>query len=204
MKTLTVSFALLLAAALGGCGKHNADTSASSGNGGSSASSTASTAPAAPTAGAVPPSPATTTAAAPGSDSTASTTASSGGTPSDNSASAGSGGNSTVASAGSTGSGSADAGSTATMGAGGDTAAGQAVFAKTCAMCHTAGVAGAPKLGDKTDWGPRIAQGRNVLYQHAIAGFTGKKGMMPPKGGNTTLSDAQVKSAVDYMVAQAH
>jgi cytochrome c5 len=92
---------------------------------------------------------------------------------------------------------------TATMGAGPDTAGGQAVFAKTCVVCHGAGVAGAPRLGDKADWSPRVAQGKNVLYQHALQGYTGKKGVMPPKGGNTTLSDADVKTAVDYMVAQA-
>jgi len=79
---------------------------------------------------------------------------------------------------------------------------GQAVFTQTCVVCHGAGVAGAPQVGDKADWGPRIAQGKDVLYQHALAGYTGKKGVMPPKGGNTALPDADVKSAVDYMVAQ--
>jgi cytochrome c5 len=79
---------------------------------------------------------------------------------------------------------------------------GKAVFDKTCQVCHGAGVAGAPKLGDKADWKPRIAQGSPVLYEHAIKGFTGKKGMMPPKGANTALPDADVKAAVDYMVAQ--
>jgi cytochrome c5 len=58
-------------------------------------------------------------------------------------------------------------------------------------------------VGDKADWGPRIAQGQATLYQHALQGFTGKKGMMPPKGGNTALADNDVKAAVDYMVAQA-
>ena len=81
---------------------------------------------------------------------------------------------------------------------------GQAVFAQTCTACHTAGIAGAPKLGDKADWGPRVAQGKDVLYKHAIAGYTGKKGMMPAKGGNTALPDADVKAAVDYMVSKAH
>jgi cytochrome c5 len=91
-------------------------------------------------------------------------------------------------------------GSTATLGAAGT---GQDVYTKTCAVCHTAGVAGAPKLGDKADWGPRVAQGKDVLYEHAIKGYTGKKGAMPAKGGNTALADADVKAAVDYMVAQA-
>ena len=67
-------------------------------------------------------------------------------------------------------------------------------------MCHAAGVAGAPKPGDKADWGPRIAQGKDTLYKHAIEGYTGAKGMMPARGGNTKMSDEDVKAAVDYMV----
>ena len=70
-------------------------------------------------------------------------------------------------------------------------------------MCHQTGVAGAPKLGDKADWAPRIAQGKDVLYQHAIAGFTGKKGAMPPKGGAASISDDDIKAIVDYMAASA-
>ncbi|RQO78840.1 cytochrome c5 family protein [Acidovorax sp. FJL06] len=76
---------------------------------------------------------------------------------------------------------------------------GKSVFGKTCAMCHAAGVAGAPKPGDKADWGPRIAQGKDTLYKHAIEGFTGAKGMMPAKGGAANLTDAEVKAAVDFM-----
>jgi cytochrome c5 len=87
--------------------------------------------------------------------------------------------------------------------AGGGLAKGEDVYKKTCSVCHVAGVAGAPKLGDKADWRPRIAQGTAVLYGHAIKGFTGAKGMMPPKGGNFALSDEDVKAAVDYMAAQA-
>ena len=79
--------------------------------------------------------------------------------------------------------------------------AGKSVFNKTCAMCHAAGTAGAPKPGDKADWGPRIAQGNDILYKHALEGFTGAKGLMPPRGGVASLSDAEVKSAVDHMVA---
>jgi cytochrome c5 len=86
------------------------------------------------------------------------------------------------------------------MGAGGN---GQTVYSATCAMCHAAGVTGAPKPGDKADWSPRIAQGKDTLYKHALAGFQGKKGMMPPKGGNTSLPDADVKAAVDFMVDQS-
>ncbi len=76
---------------------------------------------------------------------------------------------------------------------------GKKAFNKTCAMCHPAGVGGAPKPGDKADWAPRIAQGMDVLYKHAIEGFTGAKGMMPARGGST-MSDEEVKAAVDYMV----
>ena len=77
---------------------------------------------------------------------------------------------------------------------------GKSVFGKTCAMCHAAGVAGAPKPGDKEDWGPRIAQGKDTLYKHAIEGFNGAKGAMPARGGNAKMSDEDVKAAVDYMV----
>ncbi|MEW6707213.1 MAG: c-type cytochrome [Pseudomonadota bacterium] len=79
---------------------------------------------------------------------------------------------------------------------------GKAVYGKTCALCHSAGVAGAPKPGDKADWAPRIAQGNDLLYKHAIEGFTGSKGAMPARGGGTH-SDEEVKAAVDYMVAQS-
>lgn len=81
-----------------------------------------------------------------------------------------------------------------------DSGAGKSAYGKTCAMCHAAGVAGAPKPGDKADWGPRIAQGKDTLYKHALEGFTGAKGMMPARGGNANMSDDDVKAAVDYMV----
>lgn len=84
-----------------------------------------------------------------------------------------------------------------------DNATGKSVYNKTCALCHGAGVAGAPKPGDKADWGPRIAQGKDTLYKHAIEGFTGAKGMMPARGGAASLSDADVKAAVDYMADQS-
>jgi cytochrome c5 len=65
-------------------------------------------------------------------------------------------------------------------------------------MCHAAGVANAPKLGDKAAWAPRLQQGLPVLVQNAIKG----KGAMPPKGGSTA-SDADVRAAVEYMVGAA-
>jgi cytochrome c5 len=80
---------------------------------------------------------------------------------------------------------------------------GEKVFKSTCAMCHQTGAGGAPLVGNKADWGPRIAQGNETLYTHAIKGFTGKKGAMPPKGANASLADADVKAAVDYMVNKA-
>lgn len=80
-------------------------------------------------------------------------------------------------------------------------AAGEGVYKKVCALCHSSGVAGAPKPGDKADWEPRIAQGDETLYKHAIEGYTGSKGMMPARGGGASLSDDEVKAAVDYMVA---
>jgi cytochrome c5 len=80
---------------------------------------------------------------------------------------------------------------------------GKATYDASCMACHAAGVAGAPKLGDKANWGPRIAQGNDTLYTHALKGFQGKAGMMPPKGGNMSLKDEDVKAAVDYMVSQS-
>jgi cytochrome c5 len=82
-------------------------------------------------------------------------------------------------------------------------AAGEAVYKKTCNLCHAAGVGGAPKVGDAADWGARAAKGTDKLYTNAIAGFTGEKGMMPAKGGNAALTDDEVKAAVDYMVGKS-
>ena len=75
---------------------------------------------------------------------------------------------------------------------------GAKVYNTACVACHGAGVAGAPKVGDKADWAPRIKQGSAVLYEHAIKGYQGKKGVMPPKGGSSA-SDDEVKAAVDHM-----
>ena len=80
---------------------------------------------------------------------------------------------------------------------------GKKIYDASCMACHAAGVAGAPKLGDKANWGPRIAQGADKLHTHAIKGFQGKAGMMPPKGGNMGLKDDDVKAAVDYMVTSS-
>jgi cytochrome c5 len=80
---------------------------------------------------------------------------------------------------------------------------GEKVYQGTCVMCHGSPAVGAPVIGNKADWAPRIAQGKDVLYTHALQGFTGEKGAMPAHGGNPSLSDDQVKSAVDYMVSRA-
>jgi cytochrome c5 len=80
---------------------------------------------------------------------------------------------------------------------------GAAIYKKSCSLCHAGGVAGAPKFGDKAQWTERIAQGNEVLYTHAIKGFKGKTGVMPAKGGSASLTDDQVKAAVDHMVAAA-
>nr|WP_315264369.1 c-type cytochrome [Moraxella osloensis] len=80
--------------------------------------------------------------------------------------------------------------------------AGEKLFGSVCATCHTAGLMGAPKLGDKADWAPRIAQGKDTLYKHAIVGYQGKSGVMPARGGSQA-SDEEVKAAVDYMVSKA-
>jgi len=83
--------------------------------------------------------------------------------------------------------------------AGAPAGGGKATYDTTCATCHGSGLAGAPKLGDKVAWAPRLKEGKEELYKDAIKG----KGAMPPKGGNLTLSDADVKAAVDYMIAAA-
>jgi cytochrome c5 len=88
------------------------------------------------------------------------------------------------------------AGATSGAPAGGGAANGKTVFDQTCAVCHGAGIAGAPKAGDKTAWAPRLKQGTDALHQAALKG----KGAMPAKGGNTSLTDADVNAAVDYMV----
>lgn len=73
------------------------------------------------------------------------------------------------------------------------------IYTASCAACHTTGAAGAPKLGDKSAWAPRIKSGTDTLYNSALKG----KNAMPPKGGNTSLSNVDVKAVVDYMVSQA-
>jgi cytochrome c5 len=77
---------------------------------------------------------------------------------------------------------------------------GEELFEQACTACHGTGIGGAPKVGDKAAWGPRVAKGKDVLYDHAIKGFTGSAGMMPAKGGRVDVSDDLVKQAVDHML----
>ncbi len=80
---------------------------------------------------------------------------------------------------------------------------GEQVYAQVCKTCHEAGLAGAPKAGDKGAWTARIAEGEKTLVQHAVAGYQGKVGIMPPKGGNAELTDDEVHRAVVFLVNQA-
>lgn len=82
----------------------------------------------------------------------------------------------------------------------GSVSAGEADYKKACAACHDAGVSGAPKLGDKAAWAPRIAKGMPALYETALKGKPGTA--MMPKGGSQ-FDEATLKSTVDYMVSKA-
>ena len=77
---------------------------------------------------------------------------------------------------------------------------GTAAYETACIACHGAGIAGAPKVGDHAAWGPRIAQGKDTLYNHALHGFSGKSGVMPAKGGRSDWPDDLIKQAVDHIV----
>ena len=72
---------------------------------------------------------------------------------------------------------------------------GEKIAQKNCALCHSSGMMNSPKIGDKEQWAPRIAQGKEMLVNNAIKGI----GVMPAKGGNTSLSDAEVAAAVVWM-----
>ncbi|MGK2906469.1 MAG: c-type cytochrome [Desulfuromonadales bacterium] len=85
----------------------------------------------------------------------------------------------------------------------GDMAVGEKVYNQSCSSCHAEGIAGAPKIGDSAAWADRIAKGMEALHNNSINGFTGETGMMPAKGGASSLSDDEVKAAVEYMVSQS-
>jgi cytochrome c5 len=77
---------------------------------------------------------------------------------------------------------------------------GEQVYNMGCTTCHGAGIAGAPKVGDAAAWEARIAQDMDTIYGHAINGYVGENGVMPAKGGLISLSDDEVRAAVDYML----
>lgn len=80
-------------------------------------------------------------------------------------------------------------------------APGKAAYGKICFVCHDAGVGGAPKYGDAAAWTPRRQKGTEMLVINAINGMTGETGIMPPKGGLTSLSDDEVRASVMYLLA---
>jgi len=83
------------------------------------------------------------------------------------------------------------------------TLSGPQVYNAACVSCHGTGIAGAPEVGDAAAWTDRIATGMDQLTKHAIDGFQGNTGYMPPKGGRTDLSDQEISSAVEYMVSES-
>ncbi len=75
----------------------------------------------------------------------------------------------------------------------------EAIYKSKCFACHGTGAAGAPKVGDKAAWAPRIAKGMDTLFQHAKNGFNA----MPPKGTCMECTDEQLKSTIEYMISQS-
>lgn len=84
-------------------------------------------------------------------------------------------------------------------GGSGPAKSGKEIWQGTCSACHQSGLLGAPKIGDKAAWAPRIAKGMDTLKKHALGGFN----QMPAHGGNPSLSDDDVVKALEYMVGQS-
>ena len=82
------------------------------------------------------------------------------------------------------------------------TMTGPQVFNAACIACHGNGIGGAPTLADAANWAPRIEQGLDTLRLHAIEGYTGSAGYMPPKGARLDLSDSEIHNAIDYMLGE--
>lgn len=82
-------------------------------------------------------------------------------------------------------------------------AGGESVYQKSCANCHDQGMFGAPRLGFRQDWDQRLSKGPRLLVRNAIQGFQGQTGFMPPRGGDNSLSDSEVESAVKFMTDKA-
>ena len=76
---------------------------------------------------------------------------------------------------------------------------GEKVYRKTCVVCHSDGISGAPRLGNTLEWAPRLAAGRDAL----VASVRNGKGLMPPKGGNPTFTEDELRAAVDYILSKA-
>lgn len=76
---------------------------------------------------------------------------------------------------------------------------GKEIWEGTCSACHSTGVLGAPKIGNKAEWGPRLTEGLKTLEQHALHGYK----QMPAKGNNPALNDADVIKAMEYMISQS-
>lgn len=83
------------------------------------------------------------------------------------------------------------------------TAAGKTIYESQCAGCHDSGVGGAPKIGNMAEWENRSARGLPDMIKNVINGMDGRKGSMPPKGGNPDLTDEEISSAVSYMHEKA-
>jgi cytochrome c5 len=81
-----------------------------------------------------------------------------------------------------------------------DLKVGEQVYQSSCASCHEQGIAGAPAQGNREQWEPRLTKGYEVLVTNSIHGFQGNMGVMPPRGGNASLSDEEVAAAVAYMM----
>lgn len=79
---------------------------------------------------------------------------------------------------------------------------GEATYGKICFSCHDAGIAGAPKIGDKAAWASRLEKGTEMVVSNAINGFQGEAGIMPARGGLPNLSDDDVRAAVMFMLAK--
>ena len=84
----------------------------------------------------------------------------------------------------------------------GGTTDGKTIYGNLCHSCHDTGAGGAPKISDKSAWSARVAEGEDTLIKHATEGFTGKSGVMPAKGGNPSLNDAQIKATVEFILSQ--
>lgn len=79
---------------------------------------------------------------------------------------------------------------------------GEEIYKNVCITCHQPGIVGAPKLGDKANWTPRLNQGIATLFAHSLYGFKGNTGVMPPKGGQLQAPNEDIKAAVAYMISQ--